>query len=435
MASIYGAKRPKEHVFAELKCGALFIYHEEHQEECVMIIPIHNYNVSMFSFKEQCQDHDIFGKSTAIKLTPNADVADEILLEQEITTLDELFITCGRAVDKEDWYFGLLAATQMMTQAHVEMVDTTHFDPSAMDTLIATMQQDAAYREVQWLNAIIGRLFLSMYKTDEMKKMFQEKITKKAKKMKLPSYLGEIVVKSVDIGHSIPFVTQPKLLLFTPEGDLMAEAAVHYTGGLRVVIQTDFSWMYSSLMKPIRVPLVLSVTLKQLTGKVILKVKPPPTNRYWIGFESMPIMDWEITPIVSDKQIRFSMVTNAIQSKIREFMMENMVLPNMEDFAFCASDGLGGIFGERIPKLSTPPSSPIIDSGIQFDMLGNKVNKKIVPPKIVVSMEDDDEPKKRADSVGVLELPFKKSPEPSKLRRYSNPTLRPMKLFSSGFRP
>lgn len=388
-------KRQKENVFAELKGGALFIYNDEQQDDCLFIIPVHNYRVTIFSTKDQCQDHDIFGKSTSIKLAPNEDIDCDVMHEQ-LTTKDELFITCGRAVDKEDWYFGLLAATQMMIQAHIEMVDTTHFDTSAMEALLATMQKDAAYREVQWLNAIIGRLFLSMYKTDEMKEYFQAKISKKAQKIKLPSYLGEIIVNSVDVGHAIPFITQPKLVSFTPEGDLVAEAAVHYAGGLRVVIQTDFSW--------IRV--VLSVTLKQLTGKIILKVKPPPTNRYWIAFKSMPDMDLEITPIVSDKQIRLTMVTNAIQSKIREFMMENIVLPNMEDFAFCPSGGLGGIFGERIPKPSTPPSSPLMNGTIQLDMLGNKTKT-------------------------FLELP---SPA-AKLRRYSNPNLRPIKLSLFSGRP
>ncbi|KAI8078571.1 putative integral membrane protein conserved region-domain-containing protein, partial [Thamnidium elegans] len=335
---VQGSKRQKEHVFAELKCGALFIYETNQlNEDCKIIIPIHNYNVSIYP--ENHQDHDIFGGDAS---------------SPYLTSNNELFISCARPVDKEDWYFGLLAATNMMSESpsHVEMMDITHFDLAAMQTLISTVQQDAEYREVQWLNAILGRLFLGMYKTEEMRDYFQEKISKKTQKIKRPSFLGEISVQSVDIGNSIPFVTQPKLLSLTPEGDLTAEATVHYAGGLQVVIQTDFNWNYSSLMKPIRVPLVLSVTLKKLSGKLLLKVKPPPTNRYWVAFYEMPVMDWEITPIVSDKQIRLSMVTNAIQSKIREFMLENVVLPNMDDFAFCPSGGKGGIFGERVPKPS-----------------------------------------------------------------------------------
>ncbi|CAO3622716.1 unnamed protein product [Mucor hiemalis] len=420
---VQGSKRQKEHVFAVLKCGALFIYESDGpQEECKIIIPVHNYNVSIYP--EKSQDNDIFSRSIALKLTPKNDDGDganmEVLLKSTdgddtsppyLTSNNELFITCARPVDKEDWYFGLLAATQMMSESpnnHVEMIDVTRFDDAAMQTLISTVQQDAEYREVQWLNAILGRLFLGMYKTEEMRLYFQEKITKKIQKIKRPSFLGEISVQSVVIGDSIPFVTQPKLLSLTPEGDLMAEATVNYAGGLCIVIETDFNWTYSSLMKPIRVPLVLSVTLKKMSGKFLLKVKPPPTNRYWIGFYKVPDMEWAITPIVSDKQIRLSMVTNAIQAKIREFMMENVVLPNMDDFPFCPSDGKGGIFGERVPKPSSPKeTSPSPPLSMNLDMLGNKLNTKVLPKVVVSSYEekiDFASPKpRRAESVHVFD--------------------------------
>lgn len=452
------AKRQKEHVYAELKCGALFIYEtNQTEDDCKIIIPVHNYNVTMYNPEKQLQqDHDMFSKSTWLKLTPKPDVVNmdssQVLIPHHddgssasppyLTTHNELFITCARPVDKEDWYFGLLAATQMMAESssHVEMMDMTHFDASAMQTLISTVQQDAEYREVQWLNAILGRLFLGLYKTDNMRHYLQDKISKKAKKIKRPGFLGDIVVQSVDIGGSIPFVTQPKLLSLTPEGDLEAEATIHYAGGLRVVIQTDFTWTYSSLMKPIRVPLVLSIMLKKLSGKFLVKVKPPPTNRCWIGFYEMPDMDWEIQPIVSDKQIRLSMVTNAIQSKIREFVMENIVLPNMDDFPFCPSGGHGGIFGERVPKPSSPksamPSTPTnANNNMDLDMLGNKVNKTAIPPKVVITQQEIltvpsmKTPTRRA-TVGILDVSSNLKAEniqnANRSRGYSNPNLRRM---------
>ncbi|KAG1107370.1 hypothetical protein G6F42_016388 [Rhizopus arrhizus] len=158
-----GVKRQKEHVYAELKCGALFIYEtNQTDDECKIIIPVHNYNVTMYNpDKQQQQDHDMFSKSTWLKLTPKPDIMDmntsQVLIPHHddgsscpyLTTHNELFITCARPVDKEDWYFGLLAATQMMAESssHVEMMDMTHFDASAMQALISTVQQDAEYRE------------------------------------------------------------------------------------------------------------------------------------------------------------------------------------------------------------------------------------------------------------------------------------------------
>jgi hypothetical protein len=82
----------------------------------------------------------------------------------------------------------------------------------------------------------------------------------------------------------------------------------------------------------------------------MFKLKAPPSNRYWLAFFEMPDMEWKITPIVADKQIKWSLVTNAIESKIREIFLETYVLPNMDDTAFCKSDGDGGIFGEYVMK-------------------------------------------------------------------------------------
>lgn len=290
---VQGSRRQRELVYAELKCGALFVYESDNlpQEECKIIIPVHNYDVSIFP-TEEILEHEIFGKSVAIKLKPKTEtITTDVRLDQRddapyFTTNNELYITCARPIDKEDWYFGLLAASNMMESpnaVHVEMMDTSQFKPASMQTLINTVQKDAEYREVQWLNAITGRLFLGLYKTEDMRNYVQDKIAKKVQKAKRPSFLGEITVQSVDIGESIPYVTQPKLLSLTPEGDLMAEATIAYAGGLRVVIKTDFSWTYSSLMKPIRVPLVLSIMLKQLSGKLLFKIKPPPTNRCWVS--------------------------------------------------------------------------------------------------------------------------------------------------------
>ncbi|KAI8874784.1 hypothetical protein K501DRAFT_161219, partial [Backusella circina FSU 941] len=356
----YVSKRQKELVYAKLKYNTLFVYESDAESECKIIIPVHNYHVSIYPKKEE--DQEIFGKKTTIRLSPKKEKKNTNSIEGTYSDVlsssgsndDDYFITCARPVDKEDWYFGLLSATHAMSEApetsHIEKMDTTHFEQEAMQSLISTLTQDVNNRDIQWLNAIIGRVFLGLYKTKEMKEQFQEKILKKISNVKRPSFLGEISVESVDIGQSIPFITQPKLLSMSPEGDLLVEANVDYAGGLKVVIKTDFHWSYSSLMKPISLPLVLSVSLKSIKGQFQLKIKPPPTNRVWFGFYSMPEMDWEIMPIVADKQVKLSMVTNAIQSKMREFMMEVLILPNMDDLSFYHSEGKGGIFGERVPK-------------------------------------------------------------------------------------
>jgi hypothetical protein len=361
-------KKRKEHYFALLKFGTLFLFDSENQSECKLVIPIHSYKASLYP--EKLLDHEVYARPNAIKLTrshaskeadkmtlASAPVAEQkkvIAEEEEFAAGDEFYIFCDKPVDKEDWFFAFLEASSAMpsdpTLPNIEQVDNTRFDQIALNQLIKTLQEDSGHRHAQWLNAIFGRIFLSVYKTDRINELIYHKVAKKARKVKRPGFVGEISVQNVTAGHSLPYITRPKLLSLSQSGELQAQANIHYAGSFRLEIATDITWSYSSMMKPIKVHVVLAVMLKKLTGKILVKIKAPPTNRLWIGFYEPPQMDWKIEPIVSDKAIKLSMVTNAIESKIREFMIENMVLPNMDDFPFFETDGLGGIFGEKIER-------------------------------------------------------------------------------------
>ncbi|KAI9348345.1 putative integral membrane protein conserved region-domain-containing protein, partial [Pilaira anomala] len=344
-------------VYGILKHGTLFCYESEKQQDIIMILPMQDFQVSLYPpFDKNSNEGTIYGRTTVVRLN----------MSQSICTLDEeditvnphriMYLTCARNTDKEDWYFGLLDAQFILEDTTVTkkdkvqyvMMDNTHFDYSAMKELIHQVQSSPSHRETAWINAVFGRLFLGMYKTDRLKQFVENKIRKKIDKTKRPTFLDEITVRKVDVGGSVPFITEPKLLSLSPEGEVIVEAKVEYHGGLTIEIETDFNWSYSSLMKPIRMHLVLSVNLKKLAGRMMFKIKAPPTNRYWLAFFEMPEMEWKITPIVADKQIKLNIVTNAIESRIREVMAETFVLPNMDDTSFCPSEGKGGIFGERV---------------------------------------------------------------------------------------
>ncbi|KAM3583415.1 hypothetical protein VKS41_004328 [Umbelopsis sp. WA50703] len=359
----------REKYFAVLKFGTLFLFDSENQEDCRMVIPVHNYKASIYP--ENLLDHEVYAKPNAIKLSlANKNEEDDHLTlqsapaaerrrssneEEDVSLANTFYVFCDRPVDKEDWFFAFLDANDAMemdtTKPFVEYVDKTRLDQIALNQLIRTVQEDSSHRHAQWLNAILGRVFLAVYKTDRINELIYHKVSKKARKVKRPGFIGEISVQNVMPGHSLPYITRPKLLSLNQNGELQAQANVHYAGSFRLEIATDIAWSYSSKMKPIKVHVELAVMLKKLTGKVLVKIKPPPSNRLWIGFYEPPQMDWKIEPIVSDKPIKLSMVTNAIESKIREFMIENMVLPNMDDFPFFETDGLGAIFGEKVEKV------------------------------------------------------------------------------------
>ncbi|RUP44030.1 hypothetical protein BC936DRAFT_150035 [Jimgerdemannia flammicorona] len=356
-------RRPKDSYFAVLKYNTLFLYDSEKQLDCRGVITMTLHSVSIYP--PGLEEHELYSRPNSVRLAKK----ESLLLDDASTLVDparsqsDHFLFCDRNSEKEDWYFALLRASRLESQSpgqphNLGVADLTHFDQQAMNQLIQMVHSDESQFHTQWLNALIGRVFFAIYRTDRIREFLFNKVVKKTKKIKRPGFLGEILVRSVDIGQSIPYVTSPKLLGLTPAGELTGEANFQYSGGFRLEIETEATWQYSTRLKPIKVHLVLAVMLKRIKGKVFLRIKGPPSNRIWIGFYEPPQMEWSIEPVVSDKHVKFAMITNAIEARIREMINENMVLPNMDDFPFFPTEGTGGIFGETVPIVDEPVKVP-----------------------------------------------------------------------------
>ncbi|KAI9248847.1 putative integral membrane protein conserved region-domain-containing protein [Phascolomyces articulosus] len=350
--------------FAVLKHTTLYLYDSERQLDCKGVIQVNQHKV--MTHPPGLHDHELFTRPHLIKLT-HKDNKDA-----------HYYINCNKCVDKEDWYFALLrsgysiaaestntstatittTATAHSTLSHHEKESSMHFDQDAMNKLLTTIHSDEHHFQTQWFNAMLGRIFCAVYKTDEINAHLYNKLISKLDKInaRRPAFLGEITVRSVDPGHAPPFITQPRLLGLSPTGVLTAEAHMQYEGGIRFEIETVLKWKYSEHLRPLTVDLVLAITLKSLKGKFLLKIKEPPTNRFWYGFYELPQMEWLVEPLVWERRVGYSMVVKAIQTKIDELVMENVVLPNLDDITFFPTHGAGGIFGSPTPTASTSSS-------------------------------------------------------------------------------
>lgn len=241
-------------------------------------------------------------------------------------------------------YLALLYASKLRKPGTKQKIqDKAQFDIEAIQNHIRILHSDKHHEHTRWFNSFLGRIFLGVYKTKKIQDVMIAKITRKTLKLKRPSFLGEIKVRSFNIGHSIPYITRTKMHDLALNGELLAEFHLDYRGGIRVEIEVDVGLGLSTL-KPVKVTIVLAVLVKSISGMMTLKIKAPPTNRFWIGFQEPPEMDIVIEPIVADKAIKLNMVLTAIESKIREAMVEAIVLPNMDDYPFFDSKGTGGIF-------------------------------------------------------------------------------------------
>nr|CAG8433768.1 2078_t:CDS:2 [Entrophospora candida] len=357
-------KQANDSYFAVLKYNTLFMYDNENQLDCKGVIIVSNHDVSMYP--ENLPDNEIFLKPTSIRLKKKQSIYAEMEKINENNnnennndndcTTEPLvgdgnssnsssrstmatcyYIFCDRCVDKEDWFFALQKSSKLHSNSpgpQPQIVkDKAEFDQHAMTNLLKTINSNDDHIKTQWLNATLGRIFLSIYKTNTIKEYFIHKLKKKIKRVKKPNFLSDIQIKSVEVGDGIPYITNPKLNGLSDNGDLSVDLNLDYNGGFRVEIETE-AMISVTRLRTIKLSFVLAVVLKGLQGRLLLKIKPPPTNRIWFGFYEMPKLNLLIEPIVSETQLKFSPIIKAIESKIHEMIMDTVVLPNMDDLPF-----------------------------------------------------------------------------------------------------
>lgn len=341
-------KRANNIFYVVLRHGHLMLYDDIQQLEVRYVISLEYHDVDIYSGEEGViPEGELWVKRHAIRLTRKAskDASQKPTLP--------FFLFTENLSEKEDFYHALLK-NQERNSSDTPIVD--EFDPAYIVKLVQQLHSSEEQLQTRWLNAFIGRLFLATYKTPELEDYIRNKLTKKIARVKKPTFITRISLHKVDTGTGAPFITNPRLKDFTVNGDCLAEADVEYTGGFRIEIGATARIDLGKRFGAREVDMVLAVTLKKVQGHVLIRCKPPPSNRIWFTFEKMPQMDLALEPIVSSRKITYSMILGAMESRIREVFAESLVMPFWDDVPFFDTAGQkfrGGIWKREKTAHST----------------------------------------------------------------------------------
>ncbi|EIM20692.1 hypothetical protein WALSEDRAFT_60804 [Wallemia mellicola CBS 633.66] len=366
--------RPKaRHMFwAVLKARTLYVYQDESCDEIVIALNMESINVDIHP--EGLLDAELFTKRTAIKLTIDYDQG--VLLDEkekessngesgdvlDVTNkVKPFYIHAMGLVEYEDWYHALNLAKDPTSNPYTE--PSPAFIIEDMKRLVNNIDNDPDPIPTRWFNALLGRYFFAIYRTQWLEDWIIGRIMKKLKVVKRPKFLTNIMVTEANLGDMPPTFSKPVLKELTKEGDASVEVHVSFKGCVKITLTATATLNLGNRLKSYSVDLVLAVVLRSLEGNMIIKMKKPPSNRIWYGFTEMPEMELDVEPVVEDRKVKWNMVLSTIKDKLREMIQEGLVLPSMDDIAFFDTTNeihRGGIYAEttRLPGTKQPQNRP-----------------------------------------------------------------------------
>lgn len=343
-------KRANNVFYVVLRHGHLMLYDDIQQLEVRYVISLEYHDVDIYSGDENdvIPEAELWIKRNAIRLRRRRNYIGDKNISLPF------FFFSENLSEKEDFYFAMLKNQEKNGQNAPSLQE---FDTRDIISLVQKLHSSEEQLETRWLNALAGRAFLAMYKTPFLEDVIRKKLTKKISRVKKPNFITKLALQKIDTGHSAPFITNPRLRDLTVNGDCIAEMDIEYNGQFRIEIAATARIDLGSRFKAREVDMVLAATCKKMTGRLLLKLKPPPSNRFWVSFEKMPKVEMALEPIVSTRQITYSVVLKAIESRIMEVIAESVVLPFWDDMPFLDTAGeqfRGGIWKkEPIPTKST----------------------------------------------------------------------------------
>jgi hypothetical protein len=320
------------------------LFDDDEQLEVRHVVSLAHHTVSIYSGGDETPEGELFIKRNALCLSRRTDLGE---ITPDGKASKPFYLFSEQCSEKEDFYFALLRNQERNSNSKYAPPTPLLYDVKDIITLVQRLHSSEEQLQTRWMNAVIGRVFLALYKTPEVENLLRAKITKKISRVKTPSFLSKISLRNVDMGEAAPVITNPKLKDLTVDGELVVEADVKYSGNFRIEVAATARIDLGTRFKAREVNLLLAVVIKRIEGHAMIRIKPPPSNRFWICFATMPKIDMTIEPIVSSRQITYTIILRQIENRIKEVVAESLVFPNWDDSPFYSTEGhpwRGGIW-------------------------------------------------------------------------------------------
>jgi hypothetical protein len=219
------------------------MYSDDTQIQCDKIIELSQYNIFLHPKSKAV---DMYNKFNPICLDPKKAYRDD---------LPRFYLYCQTGSEKEDWFVVLKRVSKLpqfadeealtafynesepvrnYTAAMEKLIENTigsvpNFDSTCTNSIADSKKHktctdsiaDSKNHNTAWLNAIVGRMFVSIHTNPQVKEWLTSRLSRGSMERTEEGFLGDIQIKNLYVGNSLPVLSNPNLLSISVDGDLM----------------------------------------------------------------------------------------------------------------------------------------------------------------------------------------------------------------------
>eukprot|EP00743_Colponemidia_sp_Colp-15_P007839 GILK01008491.1.p1 GENE.GILK01008491.1~~GILK01008491.1.p1 ORF type:complete len:1462 (+),score=358.65 GILK01008491.1:105-4388(+) len=143
-----------------------------------------------------------------------------------------------------------------------------------------------------------------------------------------PAFLSEILVEEINCGLQAPDIRSVTRLKTDSPLEFCCELDVSYRGAFVVVMSFEV-WINWPKKHSASVPVKLKITIKTLTGRLRVLLRPHDMGESWYAFVGEPVIKWDLEPVIGEHtQIKnIPQLSAMLVDKISK-SFSKLVLPN-----------------------------------------------------------------------------------------------------------